>query len=86
MNEAHLREVLAELHQELTATENLSDEQATQLRSAMDEIHVALRRSGRDPGGLEARFRNVASRLEESHPRLTYTVGRVADALAQIGI
>lgn len=86
MSEAHLKELLAELHEELTATEDISDEQAAQLQSAMDEIDEALRRSGRQPGSLEETFRNAASRLEESHPRLTHAVGRVADALAQIGI
>ncbi|WP_164102754.1 DUF4404 family protein [Candidatus Laterigemmans baculatus] len=86
MSEAHLKELLAELHQELSETENLSDEQVAELRAAMEEIDDALRRSGRRSGGLEETFREVASRLEQSHPRLTHAVGRVADALAQIGI
>lgn len=86
MSESHLRELLAELHQELADTENVTDEQAAELRTAMDEIHVVLRRREKHTGSLEETFRNAASRLEQSHPRLTHAVGRVADALAQIGI
>lgn len=86
MSEAHLKELLAELHQELAETEDLSEEQVAQLQSAMEEIEVVLRRSGKQSGSLEETFREAASRLELSHPRLTHAVGRVADALAQIGI
>lgn len=86
MSEAHLRELLSELHQELAETEDLSDEQLAELRAAMEEIEGVLRRSGKQTGSLEETFREAASRLEQSHPRLTHAVGRVADALAQIGI
>lgn len=87
MSESHLKELLAELHEELEAAEDLSDDQAADLRAAIDEIHTALRRKGKEkPGSMAETFRNAADRLEDSHPRLTHAVGRVADALSQIGI
>lgn len=86
MSESHLKELLAELHQELDAADDLSEEQAADLRTAIDDIHAALRRKGKESGSLAESFRNAADRLEDSHPRLTHAVGRVADALAQIGI
>lgn len=86
MSESHLRELLAELHRELEAAESLSDEQAADLRAAIGEIHTVLRRERKETGSLAETFRSAADRLEVSHPRLTHAVGRVADALAQIGI
>lgn len=86
MSESHLKELLAELHRELESTENLSDDQIAHLRMAMDDIHAALRRERKESHSLAATFRTAADRLEDSHPRLTHVVGRVADALAQIGI
>lgn len=86
MNESHLKELLAELHEELESADNLSDEQIAHLRTATDEIHAVLRREGKESGSLAETFRNAADRLEVSHPRLTHAVGRVADALSQIGI
>lgn len=86
MSESHLKALLAELHEELEAAENLSDEQVAQLREATQEIDAVLRRERKETTFLAETFRSAADRLEDSHPRLTHAVGRVADALAQIGI
>ena len=38
------------------------------------------------PDSLVERLRSAADRFEESHPALTVVVGRLADALANLGI
>ncbi len=39
-----------------------------------------------DNNTFAGQFREAAERFEDSHPHLTHTVGRIADALAQLGI
>jgi chromosome segregation ATPase len=78
MARSELRETLARLDEELQRTNQLARE--------IDEL---LHRESREPDGLEAlgeRLRDAVAQFEESHPALTTAVGRVADALASLGI
>jgi hypothetical protein len=42
--------------------------------------------SGSESTGVIDQLRDAAERFEDSHPTLTNTVGRIADALSQLGI
>jgi hypothetical protein len=84
----HLAEVLGELHEALASARELDDEAIAELRSAADEISEALERSGDDawPSALRSKLSDALERFEIEHPRITSLVGRVADALADLGI
>jgi hypothetical protein len=83
-----LTEILAELHEALEASGDLGKEVREELQEAVEDIRRAL-----DPAhdselssSLGKRLTAALEDFEESHPRLTAIVGRVADALSDIGI
>ena len=84
-----LTEILTELHDALEASgDDLAEEVRAELRETAEEIRQAL-----DPSedaelsvSLQNRLTSVLESFEESHPRLTQAVGRVADALSDLGI
>jgi len=92
-----IAELLQQLHAELAEADDLDAEISAQLRATSTEIRDALERE--EPGELATsnsieeepstvidQLRDAAERFEDSHPTLTNTVGRIADALAQLGI
>ncbi len=83
-----LTEILEELREALEAPDDLDEDVRAELRSAAQEILEAL-----DPDHERALSRSVLDsltdsieRFEKSHPRLTEIIGRVADALSDMGI
>jgi hypothetical protein len=83
-----LNETIDELRDALEAPDDLDEELRAELRSAAEEILEAL-----DPdherqlsGSLRERLTNTLERFEKSHPKITETVGRLADALSDMGI
>lgn len=83
-----LKEIIDELREALDAPDDLDEELRAELRSAAEEILEAL-----DPdherelsSSLRDRLTNSLERFEESYPRLTETIGRLADALSDLGI
>jgi len=83
-----LNEIIDELHEALEAPDDLDEELRAELRTAAKEILEAL-----DPDherelsrSLGDRLTNTLERFEKSYPRLTEIVGRVADALSDMGI
>jgi hypothetical protein len=84
-----LTEILKDLHEVIEASgDDLADEVRAELRETVEEIRQAL-----DPSeeaeltvSLRERLSRVLESFEESHPRLTEVVGRVADALSDLGI
>jgi predicted component of type VI protein secretion system len=84
-----LRETLARLDDELQRTHEIDDRSRELLARIARDIEELLQRESREPEGLEAlgeRLRAAVAQFEESHPALTTAVGRVADALASLGI
>jgi hypothetical protein len=86
--EPSLKETLDELREALEAPDDLDEELRAELRSAAQEILEAL-----DPdherelsGSLRERLTNALESFEKSHPKITETVGRLADALSDMGI
>jgi len=83
-----LNETIDELREALEAPDDLDEELRTELRSAAEEILEAL-----DPdherelsSSLGERLTNTLERFEKSHPKITETIGRLADALSDMGI
>jgi hypothetical protein len=84
---SHLRQTLAELHQQLREASGLAPEDLAELHAALDEIREALERSGSPPhASLRERVIAAVERFEGSHPRLVAAVNRVADQLSELGI
>jgi hypothetical protein len=81
-------EIIDELREMLETPDDLDEELRVELRGAAEEILEAL-----DPdnerelsGSLRDRLTNTLERFEKSHPKITETIGRLADALSDMGI
>lgn len=87
-----LRRRVAALREQLENAGDLDPELREQLRSAIAEIEEGLARAGGAgeapdlSGSLRERFGQALERFEGAHPRLTAALGRVIDALADLGI
>jgi ABC-type transporter Mla subunit MlaD len=83
-----LPKILNELHRALEASEDLAEEVRADLRGAADEIREALDSAATAelPSSLRERLTAALEHFEGSHPRLTSALGRMADALADLGI
>lgn len=92
-----IEELLRQLHNELAEADNVDAELSEKLRGTAAEIQTALQRQPSLPAtideapesestGVIDQLRDAAERFEDSHPTLTNTVGRIADALSQLGI
>lgn len=79
-------QILSDLVEELRVAVQLHPEQADKIRASVTEVEQAIEARTATSMGLGDRLRELAQELEVTHPRLTHTVGRVADALGQIGI
>ncbi len=84
-----LNEILNELHQALEASDDLGDGARERLRDAAREIQQAIgdEASPSDsPQPLVDRLNEAIESFEGKHPKLTGIVGRIADALSDMGI
>ena len=89
MGEQHLRETLEQLHTELQNADTIDDRSRELLHSVLADIEELLeRKQKRDipPESTIERLREAVSAFENTHPALTTAIGRVADALAGLGI
>jgi predicted component of type VI protein secretion system len=82
-----LRDTLSKLHADLAATPELNPETVSQLREVMADIENLLNESSSTQHEtLSARLKEAMADFENSHPRLTATVGQLADTLSGMGI
>jgi len=82
-----LREVLSELHEALESTPEIEGGLRDELRATAAEIQEALDASEDTPlGQLRIRLQEALERFEGKHPQVTGIVGRIADALSDLGI
>jgi hypothetical protein len=88
--EQRLRELLEELHGELEQDDSVGEQPRELLRTVMVDIQERLDRDSDEvpdwPSSLGDRLRDSLEHFGESHPRVTSTVGRVIDALSNMGI
>ncbi len=82
-----LREILQELHRALEASPEVGQKGRDALRQAAEDIQAALDSPTTErSSGLSDQLSQALERFEGSHPRLTQLVGRLADALSDLGI
>lgn len=83
-----LRDAIQELHAALEAKDDLDATERNDLTAAIDDIRAALTddTTSSQPDTLGSRFRTAIERFEDRHPDLTKIMGRVADALSEMGI
>jgi len=89
MREQDLRQLLEQLHAEIQVTDTIDDRSRELLRGVLGDIEDLLERKqkqGTRPESIIERLRGAVKSFEKTHPTLTDAIGRVADALAGIGI
>ena len=89
MSEDQLRRTLTRLHEELGQEDHLHGETLALLREVLGDIEAKLEAEQQAAAGEESladRLKEAARDFEASHPQLTETVGRLADALAGMGL
>ncbi len=85
MNDDTLEELLKRLKTEIGSGGTLSDEQRAALGKIHAEIEHALRAPDGEPAPVDS-VRQYVEELEDAHPTLTLTLGRIMDALNKMGI
>ena len=78
-------ERLEQLRRELAASSSLSSADRERLEQLIADVSDHNEREEHEPS-LADRLQEAMSHLEETHPSLTLAIGKVADALAAIGI
>ncbi len=87
MEKQKVRELLEQLHLELSSAGELDEATADKLRATAAEIESTLAHTHHASSQpLVQRLRDAVYHLPDSHPAVKNTVGRIADALSQIGI
>jgi CII-binding regulator of phage lambda lysogenization HflD len=89
MREKHLRQMLEQLHTELQRADTIDDRSRELLRTVLGDIEDLLERKQKrstEPESIIEQLREAVRAFETTHPTLTSAIGRVADALAGIGI
>ena len=84
-----IEQTLRRLHEELSQSPGVSGEAREMLERVMHDIAILLGESASEPHtphSLGERLREAADQFEETHPRLTFAIGEVADVLSSIGI
>ena len=85
MTDQNLDQLLKGLKAEIGSGKSLTEDQ----REALAKIHAELERALETPDGEPAQvegLRNFVEELEDAHPTLTLTLGRIMDALNKMGI
>ncbi len=85
MSDKELTEALEVVQRELADSEHLDEGDVEKLRDTMSEIQAVLDQQ-EEGESLSDRVTISARRFEQSHPKLTETLGRIADILQQMGI
>ena len=90
MEKQRLLETLAALQAEVAQADSVDPETAQQLEAAIRDLQAELDKRGEkatpDIDPVSSGFKEILLRFEADHPQLSAAVGKVADALAGIGI
>ena len=90
MEKQRLLQTLAELRSEVANAESVDPETAAQLESAVRDLQNELDKRGvkqaADIAPATSGLKDALLRFESEHPQLSVAVGKVADALAAMGI
>ena len=87
MSEKEFGKLLQQVHDELEDTDKVSDKERVLLADLMQDIRVRLGDSAEDEEhGLGDRLSDAVEQFTQSHPTLAFTLRRMMDALAKMGI
>jgi hypothetical protein len=90
MEKERLLQTLNELRAEVAQADSVDPETRASLEAAMRDLQRELdKRGGKQPADIEPAttgLKDALLRFEAEHPQFSAAVGRVADALAGIGI
>jgi hypothetical protein len=95
MEQHELTERLVQLHQELSQADRVDPENLELLRKLTDDIGRLVGEGlvgdqgsvvEEDTEGVGGGLKNLLLKFEADHPELSNSLGKVADALAAIGI
>ncbi|MBW2269999.1 MAG: DUF4404 family protein [Deltaproteobacteria bacterium] len=87
MTQKPLSDELEHLHRELSEAPSLDAEARALLAELAADIERLLAEDAPESTGpLADRLSAATERFEETHPKLTAVIGRLADALANLGI
>lgn len=90
MGQHELTQKLAQLHQELSQTDQVDPESLELLRKLTDDLDRLVARQGDAPNGeteeAAGGLKDLLLKFEADHPELSISLGKIADALASIGI
>jgi hypothetical protein len=84
-----LQESIDHIREELASGEPLSSEDRKLLENVLGEVSGVIQSDQTEHSLAEEFFddlREMGERFEESHPKLSIVIGRIADALSQLGI
>jgi hypothetical protein len=90
MEKQRLLQTLEELRAEVENTECVDPETLTLLENAIDDLRRELSKHGAkraaDVEPVSSGLKDALLKFESEHPQLSVAVGKVADALAAMGI
>ena len=90
MERKHLEETLGELQADLSQAQRVDPATLARLRALTNEIQRLLdeqeQASAENVEPVSSGLRDLMLKFEADHPQLSASVGRVADALAAMGI
>jgi hypothetical protein len=90
MDKQRLLQTLAQLRTEVAQADSVDPETAELLESAMRDLQNELDKRGikqpADIGPASTGLKDALLKFESEHPQLSVAVGKVADALAAMGI
>ena len=84
-----LQESIDHIREELASGEPLTHEDRKLLENVLGEVSGVIQSDQSEHSLAEEFFddlREMGERFEESHPKLPIVIGRIADALSQLGI
>lgn len=84
MSHEDLANALETVHRELTDADQLDPDQVQQLRATISEIQQVLDAKDKETS-LSTRVRESAQSFEDTHPKLTETLGNIVDILQRMG-
>jgi hypothetical protein len=90
MDKAKLVETLQQLHAELSNRESVEPDTLALMRTVTEDIDRLTDQEAEaeidDSDPVSSGLRNLVLKFEADHPKLSIAVGKVADALAAMGI